>query len=188
MIIPTLHQINVNTIEESNENISHATSTSIQRHDDGININRENVIISEYSFFYRPYNDFQIYHITCKEKTPDELIFQLLNNCLYSSHYLYSDDIFIFYFQQPNDKRIYQITCEMVPHSLIDQYLNLNIYGIEFKQNEQHQQQQQHFSDKHKENLEFHLKHFLFDYLAPKEVDFIDENMNSSVANNLQND
>ncbi|GBC09885.1 hypothetical protein RclHR1_00920003 [Rhizophagus clarus] len=171
---------NVSTIEE---NVPH---TTIQRHDDRININQENVIVSEYSFFYRPCNDFQIYHITCKEKTSDELIFQLLNNCLYSSHYLYTDDIFVFYFQQPNDKRIYQITCEMVPHSLIVQYLNLNIYGIELKQNEQQQQQQ--FSDRHKENLEFHLKQFLFDYLAPKEDNLIDENMNNSVTNDLQND
>src|SRR2546423_10618596 len=26
-----------------------------------------NVVIAEYSFFYKAYNDFQIYHITCRE-------------------------------------------------------------------------------------------------------------------------
>jgi hypothetical protein len=171
---------NVDIIEESNKNISHVTSPSIQRHDDKIDINQENVVMSEYSFFYRPCNDFQIYHVVCKEKTSDELVSQLLNNCLYSSHYLFSNDLFVFYFQQPNDKRIYQITCEMVPHSFILQYLNLNIYGIEIKQDEHRQQQQQQrhqeFSDRHKENLEFHLKQLLFDYLTPKEDNFIDKN------------
>ncbi|GBB88716.1 hypothetical protein RclHR1_01530004 [Rhizophagus clarus] len=156
-------------IKESNENISHATST-IQRHDEYININQESAIMSEYSFFYRPCNDFQIYHITCREKFSDELISRLLNNCLYSSHYFYSDDLFVFYFQQTNDKKIYQITCEMVPHSVTVQYLNLNIYGIELKQNEQQQQHQQEFSNKHKENLEFHLKQFLFGYLHQKKI------------------
>ncbi|RGB33407.1 hypothetical protein C1646_761765 [Rhizophagus diaphanus] len=140
---------NVDTIKELNENMSHVTSPSIQRHDDKI------------------------------KKTSDEIVSQLLNNCLYSSHYLFSNDLFVFYFQQPNDKRIYQITCEMVPHSFILQYLNLNIYGIEIKQDEHRQQQKQRhqeFSDRHKENLEFHLKQFLFDYLTPKEDNFIDEN------------
>ncbi|PKY48628.1 hypothetical protein RhiirA4_464272 [Rhizophagus irregularis] len=138
---------NVDTIEESNENI--------------------------------PCNDFQIYHVVCKEKTSGEIVSRLLNNCLYSSHYLFSNDLFVFYFQQPNDKRIYQIACEMVPHSFILQYLNLNIYGIEIKQDEHRQQQQQRhqeFSERHKENLEFHLKQFLFDYLTPKEDNFIDKN------------
>src|SRR6266498_2217245 len=128
--------------------MSHTTSSSIHRHDDNININQENVVMAEYSFFYRPYNDFQIYHIICKEKTSDELISQILDNCLYSSHYVYSNDLFVFYFQQPNDKRIYQITCEMVPHSIIVQFLNLNVYGIQINQN--NQQQQREFSNRHK--------------------------------------
>ncbi|CAG8781937.1 13604_t:CDS:1, partial [Rhizophagus irregularis] len=64
---------NVDTIEESNENMSHVTSPSIQRHDDKIDINQENVVMSEFSFFYRPCNDFQIYHVVCKEKTSDEI-------------------------------------------------------------------------------------------------------------------
>ncbi|PKC53451.1 hypothetical protein RhiirA1_479265, partial [Rhizophagus irregularis] len=64
---------NVDTIEESNENMSHVTSHSIQRHDDKIDINQENVVMSEFSYFYRPCNDFQIYHIVCKEKTSNEI-------------------------------------------------------------------------------------------------------------------
>ncbi|PKY31795.1 hypothetical protein RhiirB3_449586 [Rhizophagus irregularis] len=151
---------NVDTIEESNENMSHVTSHSIQRHDDKIDINQENVVMSEFSYFYRPCNDFQIYHIVCKEKTSNEIVSRLLNNCLYSSHYLFSNDLFVFYFQQPNDKRIYQIACEMQD---------------EHRQQQQ-QQRHQEFSDRHKENLEFHLKQFLFNYLTPKEDNFIDEN------------
>src|SRR5271154_1709079 len=81
--------------DDNNVNIS---ST---QHDDSTNINQENEIMTEYSFYYRPCNDFQIYHIVCKEKTSDEIISQLLDNCLYSSshNYFYSNDFFVFYFQ-----------------------------------------------------------------------------------------
>ena len=42
---------------------------------------QETVGLTEYSFFYKPPNDFQIYNIFCKE-TPIsfELVSQLLNN------------------------------------------------------------------------------------------------------------
>ncbi|RIA80909.1 hypothetical protein C1645_865918 [Glomus cerebriforme] len=162
----------INIIEENMLSSQHDLST---------NINQESEIITEYSFYFRPCNDFQIYHIICKEKTTDEIITQLLDNRLYlSNNYFYLNDIFVFYYQQSSDKRIYQITCEMVPHSIIVQFLNLNIYGIELNQNEQ-QQQQQTFSNRHKENLEFHLKQFLFNYLAPKGEDkVINECMNDS--------
>jgi len=117
------------------------------------------------TFYYRPNNDFQIYLVNCKEITFNELIFQLLNNYLYSSHnYLYSNNLFVFYFQHPNDQRIYQVASEMISHSMIVQYLNLNVYGINLNQSKQHQPME--FSNTHKQNLELHLRQFLIDYLA----------------------
>ncbi|RIA80908.1 hypothetical protein C1645_791586 [Glomus cerebriforme] len=160
----SIHNSPTHISQDSGENVTNASSdinenTTSSQHD---NIND---ITAEYSFYYGPCNDFQIYHITCKEKTPEEIITQLLNNSLYLTHYFYSNDIFVFYYQQPNDKKIYQITCEMVPHSIIVQFLNSNIYGIELLYQNEHYQQ--NFSNRHKENLESHLREFLFNYLAP---------------------
>ncbi|CAI2183737.1 8682_t:CDS:1 [Funneliformis geosporum] len=120
-------------------------------------------------FYYRPNNDFQIYLVCCKEITLNELISQLLINYLYSPYNndLYSNELFVFYFQHPNGQRIYHVTCEMISHSNIVQYLNSNIYGIELKQSEQ--QPPLEFSNNHKQNLEFHLKQFLTDYLVSHE-------------------
>jgi len=120
------------------------------------------------SFYYRPCNDFQIYLIICIEITLNELISQLLIDDLYSSrNHIYSNNSFVFYFQHPNDQRIYKVACEMISHSIIVQYLNSNICGIELKQSEQQQQQQPlEFSNKHKENLEFHLRQSLIDNLT----------------------
>src|SRR5687768_16535340 len=55
----------------------------------------------------------------------------------------------------------------MVSHTFIFQFLNKIIYGIEFNQCEQ---QQQEFSKSHQENLRFHLKKDLIHYLAPKRI------------------
>ncbi|CAI2162706.1 3602_t:CDS:1 [Funneliformis geosporum] len=117
----------------------------------------------EWSFYYRPNNDVQIYLITYKEITFNELISQLLTNNLYSSNNrLCSSNLFTFYFQHPNDQKIYKVVCEMI--SNIIQYLNFNILGL--RQNEQWQQQLLEFSNRHKENLEFHLRQFLTDNLV----------------------
>ncbi|CAG8585557.1 11708_t:CDS:2 [Funneliformis caledonium] len=79
-----------------------------------------------WSFYYKPFNDFQIYLINNKETTLNELII----NTLYPPHNYYNYDIFIFYFQHPNGQKIYKVTCQMASHSTIVQYLNLNIYGL----------------------------------------------------------
>ncbi|CAG8747383.1 3484_t:CDS:1, partial [Funneliformis mosseae] len=64
----------------------------------------------EWSFYYRPNNDVQIYFITYKEITFNELISQLLINNLYpSSNRRCSNNLFEFYFQHPNDQRIYKV-------------------------------------------------------------------------------
>ena len=169
---------NINVIEERSISYDNASRLTFQHDDSSANINmqpmpssqneaplvtsttssQENMV--EYSFFYRPYNDFQIYHIICKEMSFEELISQLLNN-----NYFHTNEVFMFYFQHPIDKRIYQLTCEMASHSVIVQFLNQNIYGIEINQNEQYHQQHFEFSNSHKENLEFHLKQFLFGFL-----------------------
>ncbi|CAI2166620.1 18180_t:CDS:1 [Funneliformis geosporum] len=123
----------------------------------------------EIVFYYMPNNDFQIYFIHCKEITFNELISQLLNNNLYSTYNCHnSNNIFVFYFQHPTDQKIYRVTSEMTPHSYIVQYLNFNFYGIEIKQSEQQQHHHQNleFSNKHKQNLEFHLRQFLIGHLS----------------------
>ncbi|CAG8583085.1 5635_t:CDS:1 [Funneliformis mosseae] len=123
----------------------------------------------EWSFYYRPSNDVQIYLVTYKELTFNELISQLLINNLYlSSNRLCSNNLFEFYFQHPNDKRIYKVACEMISHSNIVQYLNLNIYGLRLS--ELQQQSPLDFSNRHKENLEFHLRQFLTDNLVSNSI------------------
>ena len=117
---------------------------------------------SKYSFFYAPYNDFQIYHIICEEMPLSfEFVSQLISNTENNSN-----DYMIFYHEQPETKKIYQITCEMVSHK----YLNKIIYGIQFTRIEHQQHQQQEFSKRHQGNLKFHLKKDLIHYLAPKQT------------------
>ncbi len=137
------------------------------------------------SFYYRPNNDFQIYHINCKEIIFNELISQV-NDYLNSSHnYHYSNNLFVFYFQNPNDHRIYRVDCEMIPHSNIVQYLNSNIYDVELNQSEQ--QQTLEFSNGQKQNLEFHLKQFFITNMSIGN-NFIDSRSrsNASLVNSFQ--
>jgi hypothetical protein len=123
-----------------------------------------------YSFFYTPSNDFQIYHITCKEiPLSFELVSQLINNAEDNSihNYSQSNNIYVFYHEQPETEKIYRVTCEMIPHTFIYQFLNKIIYGNQFTQCEH---QQQEFSNRHQENLKFHLKRNLTHYLVPKQT------------------
>ena len=110
--------------------------------------------MAEYSFFYKAHNDFQNYHITCKE-----ISFEVISrnhDCLTQNH--------IFYYQQPDDKKTYQVICEVVSYTFIICTLNKIKYGIEQNLNVQ---ENSDFSKEHKENLEFHLKQDLNNYLAP---------------------
>ncbi|CAI2191541.1 6968_t:CDS:1 [Funneliformis geosporum] len=135
---------------------------------------------AEWSFYYRPNNDVQIYLIIYKEITLNELISQLLINNLYPSNdRLCSNNLFTFYFQHPNDQKIYKVVCEMISHSNIVQYLNFNILGL--RQNEQQQKQPLEFSNRHKETLEFHLRQFLTDNLVSNSIG---DGSNSSLNNN----
>src|ERR1044072_8270368 len=154
--------------------------------DDQMLHSQEAVIMTENQFFYRPFNDFQMYHLICKEiPLSFELVSQLINN---SHYYDQSNGTYVFYHERTDSKKIYQMTCKMVSHRL----LNKMIYGIEFNQCEQHQQE---FSKEHQENLKFHLKNDLIYYITPKRVydglhwnlvqDSFMTNSNTSVSNNF---
>src|SRR5688572_4366647 len=80
---------------------------------------------TKHSFFYRPYNDFEMYHITCKEvPITFNLVSWLINN---SDHYYdQSNCTYVFYHEQTDSKIILEITCKMVSH----QFLNKMIYNI----------------------------------------------------------
>jgi hypothetical protein len=123
----------------------------------------ETAVSNEYSFFYKPRNDFQMYHIVCKEiPLSFELVAQLINN----PNPIHSK-IYIFYHEQPEIKKIYQVECKMIPHEFIFHFLNKTIYNI---QSTNIEYQQQEFSKVHQENLKFHLKRDLIHYLIPKNV------------------
>ena len=131
---------------------------------------QENDVKNEYSFFYTPCNDYQMYHIICKEisfsfESVSQLISNTDNNLI--DNYVQSNNLYVFYYEQPEIKKIYQVTCEMVSHTFIFQFLNKIIYNIQFIKCEH---QQQEFSRKHQENLKFHLKKDLIHYLVPKNI------------------
>ena len=65
------------------------------------------------SFYYKTYNDFQIYHITCKEIS--------FYDCLNQNHDQ-PMNLHVFYYQQPVDKKIYQVICEVVSYNFIIAY------------------------------------------------------------------
>jgi hypothetical protein len=104
-------------------------------------------------FFYNPPDDYQIYHITCESS--GENIESLSDHTFY-----YNLD----------DNNFYQITCRLISHSLIVQFLNKKIHGIELRQSEESQPEFLTFSNFQRDNLEFHLKEFLFSQLASKQI------------------
>ena len=120
-----------------------------------------NVFMAEYSFFYKAYNDSQVYHITCKEISFEVVLSNLIQNHV-SPSYLH-----VFYHQQPDDKKIYQVICEVVSYNFIICMLNKINYGIELGPNIQ---ENLDFSKEHRENLEFYLKQDLNNYLAPIDI------------------
>ncbi|CAG8565868.1 uncharacterized protein OCT59_017012 [Rhizophagus irregularis] len=97
------------------------------------------------SFFYNPPGDHQIYHVTCE---PSEQIKDIDPLSDYTFYY------------KLDDKIIYQIACILIPNSLIVQFLNKKIYGIELKKGEE-QQEWLTFSNVQRNNLEFHLREYL---------------------------
>ncbi|RIA98887.1 hypothetical protein C1645_812207 [Glomus cerebriforme] len=127
---------------------------------------QEIVVMNKSSFFYTPCNDFQMYHIICEEiPLTFELVSQLLNNIDYNC--AQSNNIYVFYHEQPEIKKIYRVTCEMISHTFLFQFLNKIIYNIQFTQ---YEYQRQEFSTKHQENLKLYLKKDLIHYLTPKNL------------------
>ncbi|CAB5389794.1 unnamed protein product [Rhizophagus irregularis] len=95
--------------------------------------------MAEYFFFYKPHNDFQIYHIACKE-IPFEMISRLLTNNNYLTHNnVQLNNSHLFYYQHPDDKKIYKVICEIVSNDYIVRMLNKINYGNELNLNEQQQ-------------------------------------------------
>ncbi|CAB4476845.1 hypothetical protein RhiirA1_418538 [Rhizophagus irregularis] len=115
------------------------------------------------AFFYNPPNDFQIYHITC------ELLYEDADPS--SDHTFYC---------KLDDKTSYRISCRLISHSLIVQFLNKKMYGIELRQGEEQHQDFLTFSNVQRDNLEFHMKEFIFNQVTHKKVD-----KNSDVNNNV---
>ena len=107
------------------------------------------------AFFYNPPTDYQIYHINCELLNDDA-------NSVYDHKFIY---------QPTGDKNIYQISCNLISHSLIVQFLNKRIYGIELRQGEESHEEYLTFSNVQRDNLEFHLKEFLFNSLTSKPID-----------------
>src|SRR2546423_3918680 len=121
---------------------------------------QETVGLTEYSFFYKPPNDFQIYNIVCKEiPISFELVSHLLNNDNNNStqNYVHSNN-HEFHFLKSDEKKCYKITCELISHSSVVRFLNKNIYGMEVIQIEQ--QEYIDFTRELRENLEIYLKQF----------------------------
>src|SRR5689334_1059386 len=81
-------------------NTQPTTSSYIKNY--GNSTNSQETILSEYSFFYKPPNDFQIYEVSCKEVPPFKLVSQLLNDndsnpiqvnsCVHEFHFLKHDE------------------------------------------------------------------------------------------------
>lgn len=133
-------------------------------HSHSLTYPQETSIMNGYSFFYKPCNDSQMYHIVCEEIP---LSFEFVAGLINNSNPIISNNTYRFYHEQPGIKKIYQVTCEMIPHAFIFQFLNKILYNIEFTMSEY---QRQEFSEIGQENLKFHLKRDLIHYLIPKNV------------------
>src|SRR2546429_4339778 len=110
-------------------------------------------------FFFRPRNDFYHYHVICKE-IPYDVVEYLLNEPLNRNN----ENECIFFYQQKCNDRFYQISCEIVSPFLVNNCLNKNFLGFEFQQQNM-EQERLAFTFYQKENLEYHLKQYLSQYL-----------------------
>ena len=123
------------------------------------------------AFFYNPPGDHQIYHITCELSSGN-----INKTDLISDHKFY---------YKLDDKNFYQMSCILISNSLIVQFLNKNIYGIELKQGEEQQQEYLTFSNGQRNNLEFHLREFLFNHLSSKQINKESVSTYSEVDNKI---
>ena len=140
----TLHLASVNTIVDSPIAQNNFVVNSLTQP------------INPISFFYQPPNDLCNYRINCNEISFDTVI-QLLNEPNINRN---QSNEYIFFHQQ--QCKIYQIACEIVSPSLIINFLNRTVYGIEFEQNVV--QEQLSFTFEQKGNLKFYLTRYLSHY------------------------
>ena len=108
-------------------------------------------------FFYRSPNESYHYYVQCKEIPYDTI------PCLLGRNIQFNDSEFIFFYRQQHNNRFYQVTCEVVPHLLINHCLNKYFLGIEIQQDMG--QENLAFTAEQKENLEYHVKQRLSQYL-----------------------
>ncbi|CAI2161519.1 1441_t:CDS:1 [Funneliformis geosporum] len=128
--------------------------------------------ISIFSFYY--YFNNHPHHIKCEEvQVSFDTFSQMINNTDNISNY----KIYVFYHEQTVTKKIYKVTCEIISHTFAIQFLNRNIYGIEFNQIEQ----QLEVSRQHFENLKLHLRNDLAHYFSSKQI-----NSNVNILNHFQ--
>ncbi|CAB4443988.1 unnamed protein product [Rhizophagus irregularis] len=92
----------------------------------------------------------------------------------------YTDDKMAFFYNPPNDKTSYRISCRLISHSLIVQFLNKKMYGIELRQGEEQHQDFLTFSNVQRDNLEFHMKEFIFKHVTQKKVENVNNNVLST--------
>ncbi|GBC06054.1 hypothetical protein RclHR1_00660008 [Rhizophagus clarus] len=133
------------------------------------------------AFFFNPPNLPVNYHITCEEVPMSfELIYQLTNDTddYDQAHNYVQPKNYVFYHSQLNTKKIYRVTCELAS----PQFLNKRFYNIDFNQQSEQQLQQQEISPIY---FKFHLKQFLTNYLAPKEI--LQDYFNDEIIDGSQN-
>ncbi|CAG8556024.1 8726_t:CDS:1 [Funneliformis caledonium] len=134
---------------------------------------------SDFSFFYC--FNFHPYRVNCEEvQLSFETFSQILNNIDNNSTY----NVYVFYHEQTLTKKIYKVTCEMISHISMFQFLNKNIYGIEFNQTEQ---QQQKPSRQHIEYLKLHLRNDLAHYFSSQQI-YEEKHFQQSNENTFSND
>ena len=112
------------------------------------------------TFFYQPPNDFFIYRITTKEISL-VVATQLLSE--FNGNINSYQNKYVFY-QQIVNNRVYQVECEIVLPSLIINFLNKSIFGIETYESNI-EQELPTFTFNQKENLRFYLTQYLGRYL-----------------------
>jgi hypothetical protein len=112
-------------------------------------------------FYYLPPNDYNHYDVCCKAISYDNII-HLLNHS--SNKDQLHEKVYHFFYRQQYNDQFYQVMYEMVSPILINNYLNRNIHGNhEIDQSVENERLV--ITLKQKENIEFHLKQYLSQYL-----------------------
>jgi hypothetical protein len=101
--------------------------------------------------FYQPPDDYNVYHITCRQIYNDETILQQIYD---GDDYDYDYEFFC-----DDYNIIYHVTCKLLSHSLVTNILNREIYGRDFREN--NLKRKNLLSSKQKLNLKLNLTQYL---------------------------